>query len=83
MTVDGHCADHGGVLPESIKVSGRKMLHSMGSARAGDSLADRGFEVTASIHALRPSTVGGLASFGGALHRSPSGLRQLAKGHSA
>ena len=78
-TVDGHCADSGGVLPESIRVSGSNMPHPMGSARAGDSLGDRGFEVTASIqsgtpiHALRPSTVGGLASFGGALHRSPSG----------
>ena len=79
MTVDGHSADSGGVLPESIMVSGSNMPHPTGSARAGDALGDRGFEVTASIqsgtpiHALRPSTVDGLASFGGALHRSLTG----------
>ena len=76
VTVGGQCADSGGVLPESFMVSGGNMPHPMGSVRAGDTLGDRGFEVTAPIQsgpstqALRPSTVSGLASSGGALQRS-------------
>ena len=79
MTVDGHCADSGGVLPGSFRVRSNNMPHPMGLVRAGDILGDRGFEVTAPIQsgvpiqALRPSTVSGLASSGGALHRSSSG----------
>ena len=89
MTVDGHSADSGGVLPESIRVSGSNMPHPIDSARAGDALGDRGFEVTASIqsgtpiHALRPSTVDGLASFGGSASFPYRPLCQLAAGHSA
>ena len=76
VTVDGQCADSGGIWPESFRVSGGNMPHPMASIRAGDTLGDRGFEVTAPIQsapptqALRPSTVSGLASSGGALRRS-------------
>ena len=82
MTVDGHCADSGRVLLENIRVSSSNTPHPVGSAGAGDALVDMGFEVTASIQSGRPS-VSGLASFGGALHRSMSGLCQLAEDHSA
>ena len=79
VTVDGRCADSGGVLPESVRVVGNNMPHPTGLARAGNSLGDRGLGVTASIHsgmpihAQRPPTVDGLASSGGALQRSFAG----------
>ena len=79
MTVDGPRANSGGILPESFRVSSGNPPHPMGSVKVGDTLGDRGFEVTApiqsgpSMQALRPSTVSGFASSGGALHRSSLG----------
>ena len=77
VIVEGHCANSGGVLPENVRVCGSNMPHPMGSAwRVMPWLI--GVQVTASIqsgtptHALRPSTISGLARFGGALHRSTS-----------
>ena len=55
LTVDGHCAGSGGVLPESVRVSGSNMPHPMGLARAGDSWGDRGFEVTSLFSQVRLS----------------------------
>ena len=55
VTVDGQCADSGGVLPESFRVSGGNMPHPMGSVRAGDTLGEKGFEVTAPIQSSPPT----------------------------
>ena len=35
VTVEGHCANSGGVLPENVRVCGSNMPHPMGSARVG------------------------------------------------
>ena len=89
VTFDGHFADSGGVLPESIRVSGSNMPHPMGSARAGDSLDDRGFEVTAStqsgtpIHALHVDRWWSCELWRSSASFPVRTLCQLAAGHSA